>query len=372
MNRTRAARCSFLPAVVPALCFALAAPLAEAVDLRDLVEEVLDQPAEGVRIDALPIGQALAQLGEKTGLRFDVDNQAIAWMPYGENTRVSLAFSGVSVRQGLRQVFDGLGLAFEVAGDKVRVMPGPVLERLGRRLAIEEVRTLQQLATHQWLDLDEKSRQLQFRGIKDPDAAATLESAVTGVIAANAVRQLEAATQSLDWLWSPLDTSILVYTKAEDVWTRLQRPVSLNYHGLRLDDLLIDLGERIGITIMFESGVLERIQADNRAVDLVHQNTTVLQTLERICGATHTCFEVQDYGVLIAMPVEAERPGLRTPGAPVAESRIVAILRVPVGADGTTVDFPFYENNVPPEFRRLLDDKLPVVIKDLQQRSGKN
>jgi hypothetical protein len=367
MNRTRAARCSFLAAMLPAMCLALAAPRARAVDMRDLVEEALDQPAEGVHIEALPIGEALAKLGEKTGLRFELDDQAIAWMPYGENTRVSLAFSGLSVRQGLRQVLDGLGLAFEVAGDKVRVIPGPVLVRLGRRLAIEEVRTLQQLATHQWSNLDEKWRQLQFRGIKAPDAASTLETAVAGVIAANAVRQLEAATQNLDWLWAPLDTSILVYSKAEDVWSRLQRPISLNYHGLRLDDLLIDLGERIGVTVMFEAGVLERIQADNRAVDLVHQNTTVLQTLERICGATHTCFEVQDYGVLIAMPVDTERPGLRSPPAPPAESRIVAILRVPVGDDGTTVDFPFYEDNVPPEFRRLLDQKLPVVINELQR-----
>jgi hypothetical protein len=370
MNRTRAAR-SFLPAVLPVLCVALAAPAARAVDMRDLVEEALDQPAD-VHIDALPLSDALTQLGKKTGLRFEIDDQAVAWMPYGENTRISLAFSGLSVRQGLRQVFDGLGLAFQVRADKVRIIPGPVLDRLGRRLAIEEVRTLQQLATHKWSDVDGRFRQLQFRGMKDPDAAATLETAINGVIAANAVRQLEAATQNLDWLWSPLDTSILVYSKAEDVWSRLQRPISLNYHGLRLDDLLIDLGERIGVTIMFESGVLERIQADNRAVDLVHQNTTVLQTLERICGATHTCFEVQDYGVLIAMPLDTERPGLRTPAAPAAEGRIVAILRVPVGDDGTTVDFPFYEDNVPPEFRRLLDEKLPLVISELQQRADKD
>jgi hypothetical protein len=371
MYRTRAARYACLSALLSAMCINVAAPAAQAIDLRDLVEEVLDQPADGVRIDGLPIGEALTQLGEKTGLRFEIDDQALAWMPYGENTRISLAFSGLSVRAGLRQVFDGLGLAFEVAGDKVRVIPGPVMQRLGRRVVIEEVRTLQQLATHQWSDLDEKSRQLQFRGIKDADAAATLENALAGVLAANAVRQLETATQNLDWLWSPLDSSILVYSKAEDVWNRLQRPISLNYHGLRLDDLLIDLGERVGITIMFESGVLERIQADNRAVDLVHQNTTVMQTLERICGATHTCFEVQDYGVLIAMPLDTERPGWRPPTAPVGESRIVAILRVPVGDDGTTVDFPFYENNVPPEFRRLLDEKLPIVIDGLQ-RAGKN
>jgi len=368
MNRTH--RFCWLSWMAPALCLALNGPLAQAVDLRDLVEEVLDQPAEGVEIGPLPINQALEQLGERTGLRFELDAQAIACMPYGENTRISLAFSGLTVRHGLRQVFDGLGLAFEVVDDEVRVVRGPVLERLGRRLAIEEVRTLQQLATHKWSDLDPKWRQLQFRGVKDANAAATLQNAIAGVIAANAVRQLEAATQSLNWLWTPQDTSILVYSQAEDVWSRLQRPISLNYHGLRLDDLLIDLGERIGVTILFESGVLERIQADDRAVDLVHQNTTVLQTLERICGATHTCFEVQDYGVLIAMPADSERPGLRTPPAPPAvECRVVAILRVPVGDDGTTVDFPFYEHNVPPEFRRLLEQKLPVVIDELRKGS---
>jgi hypothetical protein len=72
------------------------------------------------------------------------------------------------------------------------------------------------------------------------------------------------------------------------------------------------------------------------------------------------------------MPLDTERPGLRTPAAPAAEGRIVAILRVPVGDDGTTVDFPFYEDNVPPEFRRLLDEKLPLVISELQQRADKD
>ena len=46
MNRTH--RFCWLSWMAPALCLALNGPLAQAVDLRDLVEEVLDQPAEGV------------------------------------------------------------------------------------------------------------------------------------------------------------------------------------------------------------------------------------------------------------------------------------------------------------------------------------
>ena len=36
-----------------------------------------------------------------------------------------------------------------------------------------------------------------------------------------------------------------------------------------------------------------------------------------------------------------------------------------------TIEFPFYEDNLPPEFRHLLGNKLPVVIEELRKREGR-
>ena len=353
-------------AILLILYFMIAAfpTTAPADDLRDLVEEVLDQTAQNITIMSLPIRQALVQLGEQTGLRFMLDESAVAWMPYGERTRVSIAIDGITYRQGLRQMFDGLGLGISVVGDKIRIEPAPVLDRLGRRLNIHEMHLLQKLALRQWSELDDETRTVQFRGLTDPDLTEMLERAIAQVRAPNALYQLEAATQSLGWHWVPDDQSIVIYSQTEDVWYRLERKIDLNYQGAPLDDVLIDLGQRVGVTVLFEAGVLDRIQANQRAVDLIHRDTTPFQTLERICGATGTCFEVQDYGVLIGTPTG---PG---PMRRSTEARIVAILRVPVDDDGTSVEFPFYEDDLPLEFRNLLERKLPVVIEELQRREG--
>ena len=71
-----------------------------------------------------------------------------------------------------------------------------------------------------------------------------------------------------------------------------------------------------------------------------------------------------DYGVLIGTP--ADQPSAPRPPS----ARVVAILRIPVGDDGATIDFPYYEDNLPPEFQRLLERKLPEVIEELRRREG--
>jgi hypothetical protein len=49
---------------------------------------------------------------------------------------------------------------------------------------------------------------------------------------------------------------------------------------------------------------------------------------------------------------------------------IVAILRIPVGDDGTTIDFLIREDEVPPEFAELKARKLPEVVELLRKRLG--
>ena len=365
MHGLSTARCLARPTRLVALWLSVLAVsvAARAGDLRDLVEEVLDQQAESVHIAELPIRQALARLGEETGLRFVLDEATVRLMPYGERTRITIDIPDVTLRQGLQRMFDGLGLIMWVDDrGAIRVEAAPVLDRLGRRMKIGEVRLLGKLAAEPWSALDEQSRPLQFRGLAGLDPRKVLAEEIASVRARNALQQLEDATQNLGWFWVPREDSLLIYSRTEDVWRRLERPVALDYRGAPLDDVLIDLGSRIGITVAFEAGVLDRIRAQQRHIELIHNRTTVAQTLERICGSTGTCFEPTDYGVLIAM---AET----TPAAPrAAAGRVVAILRVPVGDDGTTVDFPFYEDDLPPEFERLLKRKLPEVIEELRRR----
>ena len=83
-----------------ALLIALAGTdVARGQEMRDLVEQVLDQRIEDIQIADTPLVDALNELGDKTGLRFSIDERAIDRMPYGAETKISIDLRDVTVRK---------------------------------------------------------------------------------------------------------------------------------------------------------------------------------------------------------------------------------------------------------------------------------
>jgi len=333
--------------------------------LGDLVEAALDQQIrQRVEIGQKPIREALAELEKLTGLRFDLHPLAIEWLPYGEQTQVAIVLEDVSVRQALTRICDGLGLRLRVAGDVVVIEPGPVLDRLGRRLTLDETALLQKLSARPWAELKAEQIAIEFRVPAADEARGVLERALAQQAGGSALNQLETATQNIGWFWVPAGKSLVIYPRAADIQQRLDRPLDVNYRRVALDQLLVELGRRIDITVHFEPGALQRVGADQRQVDLIQRNTTVRQILELIVGRTGLWYEVVEDGIVVGATREAPDSG-----AAEERARVVAILRVPVGSDGTTIDFLLRENELPPEFRALRERKLPEVV-ELLRRQG--
>jgi len=342
------------------LALAMSAPLL-AQGMRDLVDAALDEKiTQRVQISEQPVREALRALEQNTGLQFRVDEQALDWMPYGEQTRLSIVIEDMSVRQALRRIFAGLGLTLSVQDDRVVIEPAPVLDRLGRRLTIDEVQLLQMLASQPWKALKPGEVAIDYRLPTKDDHPGELAAAIEETPSINALVQLEAATRRLGWYWVPAGRAIAIYSQSENVQQRLDRPLDARYRQVPLDHLLMDIGRRIGVTIQFEEGALKRVAASERRVDFIQRGTTARQVLELIAGHTGLWYEVTEDGVAIgATTGEAE--------AQAARPRVVAILRVPVGTDGTTVDFLFREDELPVEFQELRDRKLPEVIEVLRR-----
>ncbi len=343
-------------------------PTLWAQGMRDLVEAALDEKiAKRVEITEQPIREALGGLEKATGLRFVLDKAVVEWMPYGEQTRISIVMEDISVRRALGRIFDGLGLALRVADDRVAVEPAAWLGRLGRRLTIEEAELFQKLAAGPWSGLKPDDVVIEFRLSPKDDPRQMFEQAMKSAPPGNALAQLEAATQGLGWLWVPAGHTIVIYSRSEDIQQRLDRPLDMSYRRMALDELLLDLGRRIDVTIHFEPGVLQRVAARDRNVDLIQRGMTVRQALELIGGNTGLVYDVVEDGIVIGPPppttAAADAPSNPTP-------RVVAILRVPVGTDGTTIEFLIRENDLPPEFKQLLERKMPQVLELLRKDAG--
>lgn len=343
-----------------ALLLAAGLSTARAQALRGLVDAALDQQVtKKIEISERPFREGLAELEKATGLRFRLDPQALDWMPYGEQTRIELVIDNLSVRAALTRIFDGLGLALRVAGDDVLIEPAPVLDRLGRRLTIDEVRLLQELAANSWSAIA-GSVKFEYRLPPEGEPHRALEAALRDAPPGPASAQLEGATQALGLVWVPSGRTVAIYSQQEAVAQRLDRPLDLNYRQVALDEFLVDLGRRIGLTVRFQPGALQKVNASNRQVDFVQRGTSVRQVLELIVGRTGLTFEIVPDGIVVA--AAGADAGSAAPGG-----RVVAILRVPVGSDGTTIDYLLREDELPAEFRKLRDRKMPEVIELLRK-----
>ncbi len=331
--------------------------LASAQVPRDLVAEALDQPVKQLEITDTPIRDALARIEPQTGLHFILDDGVIDLMPYGQRTRVSIEIRNMSVRAGLTRVLDGLGLEMFVEPGGVRIVPAPVLERLDRPLTLVEVGLFQRLAGDKWPTSrgGEQKLALDFRIDPAQRPRETLERALAQIDASNALRQLEAACETLHWVWRPEGERVVFETRRDEIRRRLDWPLDLTYQREPLDQLLVDLGARVGVLIKFEPGALQKVSARDRAVDLIQHGGTVRQTLERICGNTGLRYEIDDEGVKVLAPLdEAAEP---TAGNIQQWVRIELEIR-----PGVKMDVFMRQDQLPPEFREDAQRKLREIL----------
>ena len=352
-----------------------AGPMAPAgQDMEGLVEAALDQKiTTPIEITDRPIREGLKKLGEPTGLTFSINPAALEWMPYGPETRITIHLDQISVREGLQRILDGLGLTLFVVGDKVRVEPAPWLERLGRRLTLEEVGTLKQLARSRWPTLARDSGVSITRipgNVRDPK---TLRQELAQHPGPSGLAQLEAVSRKFGCLWIPDGTGVTLYSFSEDVEQRLDQPLDVRYARIPLDQMLLDLGRRCGITIRFEAGTFYQIHAGDRKVDLVQRQITARQILELLVGRIeHLWYNVVEDGVVVGWR-QRDDPSARAVREP-TKPRVVAILRFPVNDDGTTFDVLIWEDQVPAEYQGLLEKvrerKVPEVFEMLREKLG--
>lgn len=368
------------------------APALAVAQTRRPVEQVLDERVtKAVELDD-KIGDVFKDINDKFHVRLKVHPKAVEWLPYGDETRVNVRIENLSLRQGLEQIFCGLGLAMHVEDDYVVVDPSPVLDRLGRRMSIAEAELLRNIAAEPLHDyrIEQFEIDATALGRSASEAKTSLRVALKDIPAGNGLEQLEAATTALGWTWTPDNGRIVLAPQVQDLERRLDRPLDLNYTRVPLDEFLVDVGRRAGVLMRFEPGALERVRARERKIDFIQRNVSLRQVLELITGRTGLPYHLERDAVVIGsaapalvqpsptLPTVAPDPNTAAPPVPTnpppavpeavpgTRPRVVAILRVPAGNDGTTLDILLYADMVPAEYQQVINDmlnqKLPQVI----------
>ncbi len=355
--------------------------------LEILIIQALDQPTD-LRVEDVPIRQALQQLADNTGIPIRLAAGTTGLLPYGSQTKLTAVIEGQPLRNSLHALLQPLGLDFEPLKDQVLVSPASPLRRLARRATWDELDTLQTLQSRAWSEELCEGLAFQFLDMPAGDAAEhrqAIARQADAVGTGSALEVLEQACDRLGWTWYPQGKTVAVLSKARQVQRQLDTRVSLRYVQSALSEALMDLGRRADVLIRFDPGALTSLppQAGER-FSLSIENATVRQVLEVISGETGLAFAIESDGVRVVSAQSAGATALSGAGGSISSqaqaqataeataaalrtNAIIGQVNFPLPGGGS---FAFFirQSDLPPEVETLRQSKVTSTINQIRRQ----
>ncbi|MGE0479275.1 MAG: hypothetical protein AB7Q17_02265 [Phycisphaerae bacterium] len=344
--------------------FALAADGVRAQPARLSVEDALDKSVQELRIESTPLPQALAKLEEHTQIRFQIDRETLARMPYGERTQIAINVRHLALRKALPQVFAGLGLSMTVTRELVRLEPLPAVARMPAPLTLDDLRLLERLAGATWTQLDPSTIALQFQIDPASEPRAAFDRAMQQIAADNAIDQLEQAVRALGWVWMPKNGGLQLQRRGDFLRAQLERPIEVNFQRATVETVLQETGRKAGLPVSFEPGALQRVPQDQWT--LVQRPATARDVFERVAAKTGLRYEIVDDSVRFSLAAAAP-DGPRPANPPGAGQRVVAQVSLNI-LPGISINMPIFENELPAPY---LDKLRQRALKKIQEELDK-
>ena len=349
----------------------------------------LDRKTE-MTTDKLPIGEVFAKLSAATGVKFVIDEGTFANLPYGAQTKLTIAIKGITLRNALTPILSPEALQWIVEDGVVRICPSEPLYRMCRRATYEELGILGRLfgsqggnlapsektdAATQLADLTEQLRKatgdkmleivFQVPEEKRAEAIVHAQKSLPGTGAAF----LDALTATQDWTWYLDGDRIIVLDRRKQTERQLARQVTLKYENESLTNVLTDLAHKARVQLEIEPGVLQMLPAETRnSFNLRMADATIAEALEVISGGTGLVFTRTDEG----LRVEAGKKMTAGGDATTRPTRPTLIVRKTVTLkDGSTVDLIIRGEDLPDDVRAYLEAEKAKFIEGLRSKIGK-
>ena len=290
-----------------------------------LINAALDKPID-FKLDNTPLPKVLESIEDKTGVPVRIGDDAYNVLPYGTETPISATVSSLSLRDALTAIAGKLGLRVELREEFVELVPHPALKRLGRRVTLQELRTLDALSSRAFdqsqsdhpdvlsltkaidaslVALDKEltlKKQTPAKIVVEVRSADGVDSKnPTPVMlsrGATLLDALEAMAAQTKLTWYPWGDSVVVLPKKDVIRGLLERPISVRYDGVDVAQVLVDLAKKSGIDFSLEPGAIQRVPTEFRIVKL-SADASLRQVLEGFQGYTGLGYAVTDDGVYL-------------------------------------------------------------------------
>jgi hypothetical protein len=351
---------------------------AAAAGTRTLIEQALDESTH-ITLDNVTLVEAIGVLSGQTGVKIVMPPEAMQLLPDGPNTQLSkVEIAGVSLRQGLTELFGPLGMTLELRDDHVEIAPKNALRCLSRAATWAELDTLAELsAMPTGVDadaIDGLRPRIQFH-VSVPGAWQLLSQAVRNVGAGAGDEVLTVACRQLGWGWCLSGDRIVIEPMQEQVLRRLHQPISLRMNNRPLFDVLKAVGREAGVEVRLEPGALADLPlAVQRNFSLNVYQQSAEEALETTAAYTGLGFYIQPDGVIFYSAPRREETGggqaetdARATPAPAPRDPYVAKLSVPIEG-GASMEWLIRASELPDDLRDMRQRDLENMIERLRRQ----
>jgi len=346
-------------------------PTSDEADIQ--IMQALDKPVS-LDVDDAPIRDVFQSLAESAGVSVDLSQETLDLLPYGSRTLVSVTIERRPLKESLTAILRPLGLTFRPENSTIAIVPTPPLQRIARRATWEELELLEKLYSTSWSKELFDTLQFQFQdaraGYADANRERLFETAGS-VGVGSAAEVLEHACDKYGWSWVPNGQVIVITSKVRMIERQLNKRVTVNYLQTSLEQALLDLGDRAGVLVHLDPGVLASVPAHvAEGLNVSVENGTIRQVLEFIAGMTGLAYSIDQNGIRIspnpsAPPVTGGPSDADTLRA-LRSNPIVGQIMIP-NPDGTSFAFFIREEDLPPEVNVMRKARIKKAVDEMRK-----
>lgn len=281
--------------------FAVAAPLTQQLARGQAnVAQALNQEAS-LNVTGKSLKVVLADLGRDHGISIEMSDDAANFLPLGSATRVTARIDNLPVGDLVYALVSPLGMDMLVGDNGVKIVPGDVLLRLGRRATADEMQTYEALRKLEpgssEADLDTLVQMIQF-AVPQSDARTKLTQAIERVGAGPADEVLTVACESLDWSWTLAGNHVEIVPASQAVARRLDMPITVRLNNRMLMEVLQAIGRELGMRITVEEGLIPSLPPGmQRNFSLNVLNLPAVEALDLVAAQTGMSYLLNEDGV---------------------------------------------------------------------------
>ncbi|MDD4890364.1 MAG: hypothetical protein PHU85_10580, partial [Phycisphaerae bacterium] len=302
----------------------IAQPLPEGTFTAAQIQLMLDTPVEPATLHNALLLDVLRKLEGGKARWLDLPGSTLSFLPYGEETPVSLRVPADGKKTPLRAVLNALieplCLTYRIIEDDrgrgvLRIVPRAELHRVGRRAAIDEMDVLYQLRT---LRIESWKTSLLAQVQAAAGKPIGLQFDLTGLDAAAAYKKFNDSVSKmapstvaglLDQFcmeggstWRVEGNSIRIIDKVKQVVHQLNRHVSVRWADMPLEQALVQIANSAGVAAQFQPGMFTGVEPSSQRITWSSPDESIIQIIETLSGRTGISYEVHDDSVLFFGP----------------------------------------------------------------------